>query len=330
MNKFLATIVFSIALLAVATPALACNTAAQQPVTVVTQQPTTAQQTAVAAFTNPGLANTASTTTQSTQSNTMVVADSNQQQNVVPQGPNLTVADTTQGTLAVIDNTGAVAQTINNTVNQQNKVFLGPEPTPTPTPAPTPRIKTNDFVAMLITDGLAYVRPGEKFTYLVKMRNNLPNDVRISTLRVHIPAFVIPKTDTIRGHEDLGAEVTINPASRTIDWHDFTISADAEITFALDAEVEAFAPNGVKLVANAQMSGDGVSQFATDETFVYRLEAIAATQTAAVSQAPVMVQPARPAVPVTATTGANTLGLVFAPISTLMGGLGLRRILRKS
>ncbi|MEK7556954.1 MAG: hypothetical protein AAB538_03175, partial [Patescibacteria group bacterium] len=281
MNKLFASIlVFAMAAL-VAPSAWACNTMFQPQPVVVQPQPVTAQQTAAVGFTGGSVAPGGSVATNSTQNNTVVAQSGNQQQGVVQQGSSLTAVDATQGALAVVANPTVNNGTVVTNINQHNEVNLGPKPTPTPTPPPMPEIKANDFVALLVTDGLSQARPGQKITLLVKMRNNLFRDVAISTVRVNISPFIIPNPETMRGHEDLGASTAVNPKSRTVEWQNFILSAQSEITFAIDVEVEAFAPNGYELFTSALLNGDGVFQVAEDKTLVQRIEAIAAAQVVA-------------------------------------------------
>lgn len=278
------------------------------------------QQTMSAEVGNAGLV-TGSVSANLSQGNDLIIQqDANAQSNVVvdPAVPAITANSAEQGTFAAIDNRGAVASNINNTINQENKVFFGPEPTPTPTPTPEPKVNTNDFIGLVITSGRSHARPGEEFIYRVKIRNNLPRDVFATSLKVRIPEFIIPSATNPAATEE-------DPGSRTITWRDFIISAESEITYAITVQVQEFAPNNFELAAHAELNGDGIAAFASDVTRVLRLEAVGAAQD--ISPEPAAVAPAPIHVPVTATTGPAPALYLGATLLSAIGALGIRKLL---
>lgn len=241
-----------------------------------------------------------------------------------PYAPDIQVIEVEQGQIGIIDNTGAIAGTINNEINQENNIFYGPRPTPTPTPTPEPKVHVNDKIYLSITDGQTSTRPGGKFTYRISAKNTYKHDVFISTLRVTIPEFTRPINATTGASE--------SPTNRTIAWHNFDISADSEITFNIDVEVSPNAPHGFTLIAPALLNGDGVYQSAEDHTDIYNLQAIAAAQILSQPE-PAIIYPAPPYpggvtnVPVTAQTGASSALALASPLITALGAFGLRRFL---
>lgn len=152
-------------------------------------------------------------------------------------------------------------------------------------------------VTLTKTDGRDIVRAGEVITYRIVIRNPKNQDLTEVKIIDRVPPYVIPLSTSPLSRADT--------ASRTITWDHQTISAQAEVTFAIRARVAQNAPNGFLLQNIADVNGPGTRLNAVDTSTV------SAPQVAsAVAPAPAPVQ----RVPVTAQTG-TPLDTIFLLLS---------------
>lgn len=212
---------------------------------------------------------------------------------------------------AVIENNSPPGSTVTNTINQQNLVIFT-TPTPEPTnPPPGPAIVPNEFVEVRITDDRTSVKPGEDVTYRVSVRNFLPEDLTNVRVTLHVPQYVIPLSTTPDAYPDI--------ATRTITWGGQTVSAESEVTFALEAQIQPDVPAGVILRVPIEVNGPGVRASAEDLSAVEGgiAPAVAGTSSSQADQQ-VYIAPSAVSVPITAATGSS---MVLPSLITVMGGL---------
>lgn len=215
-----------------------------------------------------------------------------------------------QSTGAVIENNSPPGSTVSNTINQQNLViFSSPTPKPAP-PPPGPAIVPNEHIDIRITDDRTVVHPGEAVTYRISFRNFLPEDLTNVRITLHVPQYLIPLSTTPEAYPDI--------ATRTITWGGQTISAESEVTFALEAQVQPDAPDGVVLRVPIEVNGPGVRAGAEDLSVVEGEVTATVAGVATQDYPPAIYQaPQAAPVPVTAQTGSS---FVFPSIITLLAG----------
>ena len=203
-----------------------------------------------------------------------------------------------QSTGAVIENNSPPGSTVTNTINQQNLVvFTTPTPEPT-NPPPGPAIVPNEFVDIRITDDRTSVKPGEAVTYRISVRNFLPEDLTNVRVTLHVPQYVIPLATIPDAYPDI--------ATRTITWGGQTVSAESEVTFALEAQVQPDVPAGVVLRVPIEVNGPGVRASAEDLSAVEGGVTAAVAGTTSIQAAPQAYSaPSAISVPVTARTGSS-------------------------
>lgn len=169
-------------------------------------------------------------------------------------------------------------------------------------------------VTLLKTDGRDVVRAGEVITYRIVIRNPKNEDLTQVKIVDRVPPYLTPISTSPAGRADA--------ASRTITWDNQTISAKAEVTFAIRARVAHNTPNGFLLQNTAEVNGPGLRLNAVDSSTVN-----APQIASAVTSAPAPVQ----RVPVTAQTGTplDTASLLLSLVgsASTAGTLLLKRFI---
>lgn len=199
------------------------------------------------------------------------------------------------------------AQEGNTTLNvSQNTVVV------VPTPAAS---EPADAVLFYITDDRQTAGPGDEVIFRVVVRNQRNDDINEIKITARIPDFLIPLATSPEGEA--------NPGQRTIIWNDVNLSARAEQTYAIRAQIAPNAPAGQIIRTVAEINGPGVRGSFTDSTEVEGEPAFQVAEQAAVTVAPAAPAVSQQPVSVAPTARTGPVSTLAFMLLTALSGVGL-------